>query len=100
MTDLAQCYQVHVNYENLAFDFKVECPCDVGSENDLERISCSIAIDRFRVFARPRPRADHRRFDRRIPKINCSRRIQQVPMLLVWGRRSVVVQGMAGHETA
>jgi hypothetical protein len=34
----------------LKFDFKIEWACDVGTKNDLERITCSIAIERLRVL--------------------------------------------------
>jgi hypothetical protein len=49
----------------LKFDFKIEWDCDLGTKNDLERIACSIAIDRLRVLTQPGPIADVRaKFDR------------------------------------
>ena len=37
----------------LKFDFKIEWVCDVGTQNDLERIACSIAIEFLRVLTPP-----------------------------------------------
>jgi hypothetical protein len=33
----------------LKFVFKIEWACDLGTQNDLERIACSIAIERLRM---------------------------------------------------
>jgi hypothetical protein len=42
----------------LKFDFKIEWACDVGTKSDLERIACSIAIERLRVLTQPRSKCD------------------------------------------
>ena len=42
----------------LAFDLEIERACNSGVSNGLERLTCSIAIQRPRVFTQPRPRAD------------------------------------------
>ena len=39
----------------LGFDFKIEWACGVGSDSGLERITCSIAIKRLRLFTQPGP---------------------------------------------
>ena len=41
----------------LGFDFKIEWACGVGSDSGLERITCSIAIKRLRLFTQPGPTA-------------------------------------------
>jgi hypothetical protein len=40
------------------FDFQVEFACKLGDQTGLGRITSSIAIQRLRVFTRPRPTAD------------------------------------------
>jgi len=42
----------------LGFDFKIEWACGVGSDSGLERITCSIAIKRLRLFTQPGPLSD------------------------------------------
>ena len=39
----------------LKFVFKIEWACDLGTQNDLERIACSIAIKRLRILTQPGP---------------------------------------------
>jgi hypothetical protein len=42
----------------LKFDLEIEWACDAGTLNGLGRLTCSIAIERPRVFTRPGPQAD------------------------------------------
>jgi hypothetical protein len=39
-------------------DFKFEWSCGMSAESGLERLTCSIAIRRLRVFTQPGPQAD------------------------------------------
>ncbi len=52
----------------LDFDFKIERACDVGTRKGLERVTCSIAIDRLRgevpIADIPRPHQNLRMFSR------------------------------------
>jgi len=42
----------------LKFDLEIELACDAGTSNDLERLTCSIAIVRPHVFTQSGPKAD------------------------------------------
>jgi hypothetical protein len=42
------------------FDIEIEWVCKASTSNDLERLTCSIAIEPPSVFTRPRPIADSR----------------------------------------
>jgi hypothetical protein len=42
----------------LKFDFKIDWVCDVGTKKDLERITCSIAIECLRVLTQPGSKGD------------------------------------------
>ena len=43
----------------LKFVFKIDWACDLGTQNDLERIACSVAIDRLRNLTQPGPFATY-----------------------------------------
>jgi hypothetical protein len=43
----------HDENDILKFDFEIEWACDASTSNSLERLTCSIAIERPRVFTQP-----------------------------------------------